>query len=103
MVLVFYNFIFHFREVRLSIIQNVYYTCYERYNLLNSLTLEDLMDFGDKFLKELHIVSVIQGNVTQEHALSVMENILTEIQCQSISDVSIKFIIVFWCMFPIYS
>lgn len=76
------------REIRLSIVQNVYYPCYERYNLLNTLCLEDLIDFGNKFLKELQIVSVIQGNVTKDHALSVMENILTEIPCQSIRDVS---------------
>jgi secreted Zn-dependent insulinase-like peptidase len=75
-------------ELRTSIIQNHFRTNFDVYQGIDNVKYEDLKEFSIKFLKELQIQLLIQGNLKKEHALEITENILKVLQCQQIEDVS---------------
>lgn len=77
------------REVRLSIVENIHWTKFEKHGLLEKITISQLREFADQFLTEMKILSVIQGNILKEDAVAVMKNVLNNIPCHKVNDVSI--------------
>lgn len=83
------NFYFNCREVRLSIVENIHWTKFEKHGLLEKITISQLREFADQFLTEMKILSVMQGNIMKEDAVAVMKNVLNNIPCHKVNDVSI--------------
>lgn len=74
------------KDIRLQVIENIRYTTYEKYNLIDSLKLDDLKEFGRQFISELKIFAHIQGNVSRENAIELMETVMKKIPCKPIVD-----------------
>uniref|UniRef100_A0A1B0CFG8 Uncharacterized protein n=1 Tax=Lutzomyia longipalpis TaxID=7200 RepID=A0A1B0CFG8_LUTLO len=75
-------------DIRLSIVEKAYIPQYEKYNALKNITLTDLLDFSKIFLKFLKIQGLIQGNMTQEEATTITENVLNVVNSSPITDLS---------------
>lgn len=57
---------------------------------MEKITISQLREFADQFLTELKILSVIQGNIMKEDAIAVMKNVLNNIPCHKVNDVSMN-------------
>lgn len=75
------------RALRLSIIDNEFYPTNEKYEILKQLTISDFKQYANRFLKELKIQALFQGNLNQETAQTVMNNVLDQLQPQPIDNV----------------
>lgn len=64
-------------------------TIYEKNQCLHSLTFADFQEFCRNFISKMRIKALIQGNVTESHALSVMNKMLDELNFKKIDDVSL--------------
>lgn len=65
-------------------------TTYERNQCLHSVTFADFQEFCRNFGSEMRIKALIQGNVTETQALSVMNKMLDELNFKRIDDVSTR-------------
>merc|ERR1712051_591315 len=59
------------RDVRLGVLQDVFYPPHQKLNVVSSLTLDQLKDFSEKFLSAVQLQGLVQGNLTEEAARSV--------------------------------
>lgn len=78
--------LFHFRDIRLSIVEHVHWPLITRYKVLDSVTIEDMLEFAEKFPQELYIQSLIQGNITQDAAVEIMNSTLSILNCKKIEN-----------------
>ncbi|RZF43235.1 hypothetical protein LSTR_LSTR016530 [Laodelphax striatellus] len=61
-------------ELRLKLLMNPYWTSSEKHSALSSITLEDLKEFVSDFFKELYVYSLVQGNISKDKAIEIVEN-----------------------------
>lgn len=80
-----------FRYLRLSVIENDFHPTYEKYEALKTLTLVDFQKFATKFLKNIKIQGLCQGNLTADTARNIMENVLSQLKPEPIEKVSVVF------------
>lgn len=73
----------------MSIVENIHWTKFEKHGLLEKITISQLREFADQFLTEMKILAVMQGNIMKEDAVAVMKNVLNNIPCHKVNDVSI--------------
>lgn len=73
----------------MGLIEDVYWSTTDKFNLLDDINIDELRDFATIFLGKLKVQALIQGNVTKQHAVKVMKNVLVRIKCAKI-DVSMK-------------
>ena len=62
---------------------------YERYLTVDTLRFEDFQKFAGKFLKNLKIQMLAQGNITKKQSIEFAEQICRNLDCNPIEDVSI--------------
>ncbi|EFA00999.2 Insulin-degrading enzyme-like Protein [Tribolium castaneum] len=72
------------KDVRLDILVDNYNSLVDKYNVTHSLTFDDLKKFAESFIQNLFIMVLIQGNVTKEHAINVVNNLVTSLNCKPI-------------------
>lgn len=63
---------------------------YERYLKFDTLTFEDFKKFAGKFLKNLKIQMLAQGNITKKQSIQYAELISSILECNPIDDVSLQ-------------
>lgn len=62
---------------------------YERYSIFDTLKFEDFQKFSGKFLKNLKIQMLAQGNITKKQSIEFAEQIRSNLDCNAIEDVSL--------------
>lgn len=77
------------KELRLNIIQAHHQPLYEKNKRLRSVKFADFQRFCRDFCQQVRIKALIQGNVSEDRALNVMHNVLNELNCGRVEDVSI--------------
>lgn len=60
----------------------------DKRSVLKSIKFADFRQFCGEFLNEVRIESLMQGNVTEQMAKGIMENVLKVLDCGNIQDVS---------------
>ncbi|KAG4065796.1 hypothetical protein HA402_012474 [Bradysia odoriphaga] len=72
------------KALRLSIIDNEFYPTNEKYEALKKLTFGDFKQYAKRFLKELKMQALFQGNLDEDTALTVMNDVLNQLKPQPI-------------------
>lgn len=75
-------------ELCWNIIQSHGQPLYEKNKRLRSITFADFQQFCRDYCKQVRIKALVQGNVTEERALNVVHNVLNELNCGRVEDVS---------------
>lgn len=81
------NYTFISRDIRLSIVEHIRWPMITKYKCLDSLTLNDVLNFADAYTSELYLQTLMQGNLTEESAHNVMNSVLTTLNCRNIKEV----------------
>lgn len=76
-------------HLRLCVLEAHQVSLIEKKKILKTVKFEDFQQFCHEFLKEIRIESLMQGNLTEDSAKSIMQNVLKGLQCHKIKDVSI--------------
>lgn len=81
------------KELRLNVIQSHHQPLYEKNKRLRSIKFADFQQFCRDYCEQVRIKAIIQGNVTEDRALNIMHNVLNELNCGRVKDVSIIFVV----------
>lgn len=73
------------RDVRLTILVQNYHSLVEKYNTISTVTFDDMKQFAENFIKKLYVKVLVQGNLTQENALKIVNNFVSELNCEPIA------------------
>lgn len=76
------------KEISQTIIKLNHQPIYERNKRLRSIKFSDFQRFCRNFCQQMRIKALVQGNVTEDRALNVMSDILNELNCGRVEDVS---------------
>lgn len=63
------------KELRLAMLQDIYWPNYQKHAVAKELTEHDLKEFTQKFLSSLQVKALIQGNVTESQAVLTVEKL----------------------------
>lgn len=58
-----------------------YWTTVEYFEIMNEITLQKLYEFACQFFKNVKILGLIQGNVSQAQAIELCEKFETILHC----------------------
>lgn len=72
----------------LNIIQSLHQPLFEKNKHLRSIKFGEFREFCRNFCTEMHIKALTQGNITEDHALNIMHNILNDLNIRKIENVS---------------
>lgn len=75
------------RYLRLSVVENDFHPTYEKYEALKALTMEDFQMFAAKFLGNVKIQGLCQGNLSLDTAKRIMDNVLSRLQPEPVEKV----------------
>jgi len=73
------------RDVRLSVLQDVFFPAHTRHNLVRQFSLKQVNDFATKFLGCVFLHGLVQGNITKEQALQLDTRVRTGLACSPLS------------------
>lgn len=73
-----------------------YHPLHEKHKHLRSIKFADFQRFCRDYCKQVRIKALIQGNVTADRALNTMRNLLNDLNCGRIEDVSHSFFLYKW-------
>lgn len=73
------------KELRLSVLQNVYWPMYEKHTIAKELTDEELKAFIKKFFTHLKVKALIQGNITNDAAIKITEKLVATLGAQPLT------------------
>jgi nardilysin len=90
-------------DVRLSLIVNNYHSLVDKYNIVCSITMDSMKKFSEEFISTLYVKALVQGNVTREHAINVVKNFVSTINCKPISSSSYPKVSLLSCSLKILS
>lgn len=76
------------KELRLNVIEAHHQPLYQKNQLLRSLNFTDFQQFCREYCEQMKIKALMQGNISKDRALSIMNNVLNELHCGNVSDVS---------------
>lgn len=76
-------------ELRLNIVESHHLPLYEKNKCLRSITFANFQQFCQKYCEQVRIKAIMQGNLTEDRALNIMNNVLNELNCGKVEDVSI--------------
>lgn len=60
----------------------------DKFRCSESIAFIDMQNFCHKFFTQMKIFALIQGNFTEEQAISIMEMVETKFDCEKIDEVS---------------
>lgn len=75
------------RELRLTVVEARHKPLYQKNQRLRSIRFSDFQQFCRCYCSQIKITAIMQGNISQEQALNIMENVLNELNCGKIEDV----------------
>lgn len=76
------------KELRLNIVQSHHQPLYEKNKRLRSITFADFQQFCRHYCDQVRIKALMQGNIHKDHAMEVMQNVLNDLKCGHVEDVS---------------
>lgn len=77
------------RELHSSVVQSHYRPLWEKYKHLRSISFVDFQQFCRSFCEEVQMTALVHGNIDEDYAVNIMENILNDFRCERIENVSI--------------
>lgn len=77
-------------ELRLTVTESHHQPLNDKYRRLKSITFDDFQIFCRDFCRQMRIKALIQGNITEKQAQNIAENVLKELNCRKIKNVSIR-------------
>lgn len=77
------------RELRLNVIESHHQPLYQKNQRLRSVNFADFQQFCRKYCEQVRIKAIMQGNITKDRALNIMHNVLNELDCGKVEDVSL--------------
>lgn len=79
---------YYAKPLRATIIQTWHASYYEKYLLTKSFKTRDVQQFCRQFFKQLKIIGLIQGNMSEETSKSIVQTMEADLGCGKIDDVS---------------
>lgn len=76
------------KELRLNIVQSHHQPLYEKNKRLRSITFADFQQFCRNYCEQVRIKALMQGNISKDHAMHIMQNVLNDLKCGRVEDVS---------------
>ncbi|KAH8302076.1 hypothetical protein KR044_002520, partial [Drosophila immigrans] len=73
-------------DLRLSVLQKMRFSLLEKYELIDNITVEDILQFRDNFYKQMYVQALIQGNFTEQQARNITQKILDTYQNQKVDN-----------------
>lgn len=77
------------KDIRLSILENIRWSLVEKFTILPQITMEDIKEYSKNFTKQMYVQALMQGNLSEESALSVMQSALATLNCKKVEDTSL--------------
>lgn len=87
------------RDVRLEVLQDIYYAPYSKHNVVREFTLEDVKDFAQQFFGNVYLQGLVQGNMTKDQVMKIDQMVrskfkdsllpkdaVTDIRCNAIPE-----------------
>lgn len=71
-----------------DILDEKYASYYERYMTYHTLKFEDFQKYSGKFLKNMKIQMLAQGNITKKQSIEYAEHVRSNLNCMAVEDVS---------------
>jgi len=71
------------KDTRLNVVEEHHKYYYDRYNETDSITFEELKEFSGKFLQQMQIQLLVQGNFTKDDALKIKDAV-QKLQCTAV-------------------
>lgn len=71
-----------------NILQNYHKPLFEKNKHLRTITFSGFQQFCRDFCAEMHIKALMQGNLTEDRALNIMNNVVDALKFQKIENVS---------------
>ncbi|XP_052845822.1 nardilysin [Drosophila gunungcola] len=75
-------------DLRLSVLENQRFTMLSKYEVVDTITLDDVKDFKDNFHKKMYVKALIQGNFTEEQAKDLIEKVLLTYNSEKVDNLS---------------
>lgn len=76
-------------DLQLNILESHHQPFYQKYQCLRSINFIGFQQFCQSYCDQMKIKALMQGNITKEHSLNIMHNILNELNCGKVEDVRI--------------
>lgn len=76
------------KDFRLSIIDSNHIPLPTKNRILKTITFDKFKEFCDRFLEQIRIKAVIQGNLNAVRAEEIMTDVLNALECGKVQDVS---------------
>ena len=73
------------KDVRMALLLQTFWTQCDKYNTVNDVTMEAVASFADKFLDQLYVQCLVQGNISKDDALEVCSNVVNTLKCKPLS------------------
>lgn len=69
-------------------LKDKYWLLTEKRKFITAINLPDIQAFAEEFTQELYVQALIQGNLEQQTALTVMDCVMHKLNCVAIKEVS---------------
>ncbi|XP_030383741.1 nardilysin, partial [Scaptodrosophila lebanonensis] len=76
-------------DLRLSLLESQRFNMLDRYEILDTIFLDDIQFFKENFHKEMYVQGLIQGNFTEQQALDIMSKVLMNYKSEKIQNFEI--------------
>lgn len=83
-------------DLRLSVMERHRVPLNEKNQRLKLIQFNDFQVFCRNFTQQMKIKSIMQGNLKQEHALSIIQQVLSNLSCDKIENVSFSLSIYYY-------
>lgn len=80
---------FYASELRESIIQAKRVLCHDKFRVAKTIQLSEMQEFCRQYIKQMKIVALIQGNLNEANATSIIQKVETVLGCKKIKEVSL--------------
>lgn len=78
------------KELRLSVVQAHHVPLNEKNRRIKKIDFNDFQTFCRQYCEQVKIKAIIQGNLLEERAQSIMQIVLSNLNCGKINDVSLN-------------
>lgn len=76
-------------DLRKTICRSGHALCHDKFRVTSSIRLPDMREFCRQYFRQMKISALIQGNLSEAAAQSIMQLVETNLNCGKIQDVSV--------------
>ncbi|KAM8710478.1 hypothetical protein ACLKA7_017146 [Drosophila subpalustris] len=73
-------------DLRLTVLEHMRFTLIEKYEVIDDITVDDIVQFKDNFYKQMYVQALIQGNFTDQQAIEVTQKVLDTYKSQKVEN-----------------